>query len=129
MAGKLVHFELAAKDGKAAKDFYAKLFGWTYKDASVAGVGDYFLIDGAEPGGALSGYTDKGPLVYFGTEDIEASIRKVRDLGGKAEDKQPIPGQGWWSGVTDPFGNSYGLFQDDHSVTMPEPQEASQTNR
>jgi hypothetical protein len=36
---------------------------------------------------------DPGPIVYFDTDDIDASIGKVRSLGGKSEDKQAIPGR------------------------------------
>src|SRR6266566_4897331 len=38
--------------------------------------------------------------------------------GGATNEKQPIPGQGWFAGCTDPDGNSFSLFQSDPSVTM-----------
>jgi predicted enzyme related to lactoylglutathione lyase len=44
----------------------------------------------------------------------------VRSAGGEAEDKQPIPGVGWFTRCKDTEGNPFGLFQSDESVTMPE---------
>jgi len=61
---------------------------------------------------------DPGPVVYFDSADIDASIGKVRELGGKSEDKQAIPGQGWFAACVDTEGNKFSLFQNDPSVTM-----------
>jgi predicted enzyme related to lactoylglutathione lyase len=44
----------------------------------------------------------------------------VREAGGEAEDKQPIPGVGWFTRCKDTEGNPFGLFQTDESVQMPE---------
>ncbi len=44
-------------------------------------------------------------LVYFDTDDIDAQIARVRELGGEAEDKQPVPGMGWTAQCKDPEGN------------------------
>ncbi len=125
MAGKIVHFELNAKDAARAKRFYTAVFGWKYKDSEIPGV-EYYLIDGIEPGGAINPLqTEPGPVVYFDTEDIDTSLRKVRDAGGKADKKQPIPGQGWFAGCTDTEGNKFSLFQNDPSVTMETEQQAA----
>src|SRR5919108_1177684 len=98
MAGKIVHFEINAKDAARAKRFYTEIFGWKYKDSNIPGV-EYYLIDGIEPGGAISPMQSdaKSPVVYFDTDDIEKTISKVREQGGKAEAKQPVPGEGWFS--------------------------------
>ena len=117
MAGNLVHFELNAKDANRAKRFYTSLFGWKFKDSEIPGI-EYYVIDGANPGGAINPMqADPGPVVYFDTDDIDASIGKVRDLGGKSDDKQAIPGQGWFAACVDTEGNNFSLFQNDPSVT------------
>ena len=117
MAGNIVHFELNTKDAKRAKRFYSTLFGWKFKDSDIPGI-EYYLIDGVNPGGALNPMqAEPGPVVYFDTENIDASIAKVRELGGKADDKMPIPSQGWFAGCTDTEGNKFSLFQNDPSVT------------
>jgi predicted enzyme related to lactoylglutathione lyase len=118
MQGNITHFELNAKDANRAKRFYTSLFGWKYKDSDIPGI-EYYLIDGAKPGGAINPMQqDPGPVVYFDTDDIDASIGKVRDLGGSSEDKQAIPGQGWYAACVDTEGNKFSLFQNDPSVTM-----------
>jgi len=49
---------------------------------------------------------------------VDKSVKIVRDQGGKAGDKIPIPGQGWFAECADPDGNAFSLFQSDPSVTM-----------
>jgi predicted enzyme related to lactoylglutathione lyase len=119
--GDIVHFEVNTRDAKRAKNFYTKLFGWKYKDSEIPGV-EYYLIDGVTPGGAINPIAQdskvKAPTVYFGVEEIDSSLKKVRDGGGTADEKMPIPGQGWFAACTDPDGNSFSLFQNDPSVTM-----------
>jgi predicted enzyme related to lactoylglutathione lyase len=118
MAGNIVHFEINAKDASRAKRFYSSLFGWKYKDSNTPGL-EYYVIDGANPGGAINPMQrDPGPVVYFDTDNIDASIGKVRDLGGTSDDKMPIPGQGWFAACVDTEGNKFSLFQNDPSVTM-----------
>jgi predicted enzyme related to lactoylglutathione lyase len=80
------------------------------------------MLDGNEPGGAIYPDADtagSGPVVYFGTSDIDASIAKARELGGSADDKLPIPGIGWFARCVDTEGNSFSLFQADESVPAP----------
>jgi len=119
--GDIVHFEVNTRDAKRAKNFYTKLFGWKYKESEIPGV-EYYLIDGVTPGGAINPIAQdskvKAPTVYFGVEEIDASLKKVREGGGTADEKMPIPGQGWFAACTDPDGNSFSLFQNDPSVTM-----------
>ena len=54
-------------------------------------------------------------------------MKIVRDQGGKAGDKIPIPGQGWFAECTDPDGNAFSLFQNDPSVTMETEHEHQET--
>ena len=121
MANKLVHFEVPAKDSKRAMNFYKGVFGWQFSDSGMPNV-DYNLTEaGSEPGGAV--YTAEegqtGVLVYFDTDDIDASIAEVRESGGEAEDKGPIPGVGWYSHCKDTEGNAFGLFKGDESAPPP----------
>ena len=63
---------------------------------------------------------EPGPIVYFDVDDIDADSARVRELGGTAEDKLPIPGVGWMATCHDPEGNEVRLFQSDESAPMPE---------
>jgi predicted enzyme related to lactoylglutathione lyase len=125
MAGNIVHFEINAKDANRAKRFYSSLFGWKYKDSEIPGI-EYYVIDGVEPGGAINPMQQEpGPIVYFDTDNIDASIAKVRDLGGKSDDKMAIPSQGWFASCVDTEGNKFSLFQNDPSVTMETEQQSA----
>ena len=125
MRGNIVHFELNAKDADRAKRFYTALFGWKYRDSDMPGI-EYYVIDGATPGGAINPMQEEpGPVIYFDTEDIDASIAKVRELGGTSDDKQPIPGQGWFAACVDTEGNRFSFFQNDPSVTMETEQQSA----
>ena len=118
MAVNIVHFEINAKDANRAKRFYTSVFGWKYKDSSMPGL-EYYLIDGANPGGAINPMQQEpGPVVYFDTDDIDTSIATVRKVGGKSDDKMAIPGQGWFAACVDTEGNKFSLFQNDPSVTV-----------
>ena len=113
MAGKLVHIEFPAANADRATSFYGGLFGWQFQDAGMPGI-DYRMFQG-EPGGAV--YTSEqggdGPIVYFDTDDIDRTVARVRELGGEAEDKQPIPHVGWFARCRDSEGNKFSLFQGD----------------
>jgi predicted enzyme related to lactoylglutathione lyase len=123
MAGKLVHFEIYAKDADRATGFYSSLFGWEFSDSGMPGIDYRLLRTGEDQGGAVFAPEDgkTGCLkVYFDTDDIDASIAKVREGGGEADDKQPIPSIGWFAGCKDTEGNEFSLYQNDESAPMPD---------
>ena len=120
MEGQLVHFELPAQDVGRAHEFWKSLFGW--KIRAWDGPVEYHMLEGNEPGGAI--YPDaeaagSGPVVYFGTSNIDGAVAKARELGGSAEEKQPIPGIGWFARCVDTDGNPFSLFQPDESASAP----------
>ena len=118
MAGRLVHFELPADEAQRAMTFYEQVFGWNFNRAQMEGAPEYYMLEGLDPGGAVypSQEGERGPIVYFDTDDIDATIKKINDAGGKAEDKQPIPTIGWFARARDTEGNPISLFQSDESV-------------
>jgi uncharacterized protein len=106
--GKIAWFELPAGDTRRARTFYGRLFGWQFQ--AFDGSADYFMT--YEGGGAIHQANDRtGPLVYFGTDDIDAAAVRVRELGGEASDKQEIPSVGYYSHCNDTEGNPFGLYQ------------------
>ena len=116
MRGQLGHFEIPAADDERAKAFWGSLFGWQFRDAMPEF--HYHMFEG-EPGGAIYPAEEgaaKGLIVYFISEDIDADLARVRELGGKADDKLPIPGIGWFARAHDTEGNAFSLFQGDESV-------------
>ena len=119
MAATIVHFELPAADAGRATAFYSGLLGWHFSEAGISDV-DYRMVQG-EPGGAVYQTDDaaRGVTIYFGTDDIDASLAKVRELGGSGDDKAPVAGIGWFARCTDTEGNAFSLFQSDDSVAPP----------
>jgi predicted enzyme related to lactoylglutathione lyase len=41
----------------------------------------------------------------------------VRELGGEANDKAPVPGHGWFAACKDSEGNVFHLWQQDESAS------------
>ena len=109
--------EINAADADRAQGFWSGVFGWEV-GAPMSPEMDYRMFRTAEDqGGAIVGTDEKGPLrVYFDTEDIDATIAKVRELGGEAEDKLPVQGYGWFAGCSDTEGNAFSLWQSDESA-------------
>ena len=119
MAGKLVHFEIKAGDIERGVGFWSGVFGWQFGD-SVMPDFDYRMTQTIPDvqGGAIYPSDDAGGAltIYFDTEDIDATIGKVRELGGEAEDKLPVQGYGWFAGCKDTEGNAFSLWQSDESA-------------
>ncbi len=53
---------------------------------------------------------------YYATDDIDASCARVRELGGTAEAKSPVPTHGWFAACIDSEGNEFQLWQSDSSA-------------
>lgn len=109
----VVHVEISATDLAAASRFYADLFGWKIEHIPEMNYATFEPSEGV--GGGFNPVTEENPagsvVVYIGTDDIEASLAKVEQLGGKTTwPKTEIPGMGWFATFTDPSGNNIGLF-------------------
>jgi predicted enzyme related to lactoylglutathione lyase len=118
MAGKIVHFELPSGDADRASGFWGGLFGWPIGKSVMEGFDYRMFQTGDDQAGAImpSETPGSGVIVYFDTDDIEASIAKARELGGTAGDKQPVPTHGWFAVCKDTEGNSFCLWQPDESA-------------
>ena len=118
MAGEIVHIEYPCQDVDRGQKFWSGLFGWEF-GAAMEGM-DYRMAQTSPASGVAvfpsperSGY----PNYYFDTPDIEASSTKVRELGGKADAKNPVPGHGWFAACKDSEGNAFHLWQGDPSAS------------
>ena len=109
----VVHVEIPAKNVEAAGKFYQALFGWKIQPVPEM---DYILWeDGSGLGGGLSPVSDEYPagkvLVYIDSDDIDADLEKVVQLGGKVlHEKTEIIQTGWYGIFQDPTGNVLALF-------------------
>jgi uncharacterized protein len=106
--GKVAWFELPAKDTRRAQRFYSELFGWRFERF---GDDDYHVT--YDSAGAVFGPAEQtGPNLYFATDDIDAAITRVRELGGEAGERQEIPNDfGSFAHCRDTEGTAFSLFQ------------------
>jgi len=118
MPGKIVHFEVPSADADRAVGFWSGVFGWSF-GGPMSPEMDYRMTKVSDDlGGAIfpSEQAGSGLAIYFETNDIAASIAKVRELGGKAEEKMPVPTHGWFAACKDTEGNAFSLWQSDSSA-------------
>jgi predicted enzyme related to lactoylglutathione lyase len=121
MGKRVVHVEFPSQDTDRAEKFWEGVGGWSIEDAGMPGI-DYRMFQEGDQGGAVFSMegAGPGPVIYYGCDDIDADLAKVRELGGETEEKQPIPGVGWFARCKDTEGNGFSFFQSDESVTTPE---------
>ena len=107
MAGDLVYFTIPAADTARARAFYGGLFGWAFAPGNVP---DGYQITGPTPPGGLHGGGEGSqPDVFFGVEDLDAAVARVRELGGHADDPQETP-SGAFALCRDDQGVRFGLW-------------------
>ena len=120
MPGRIVHFEIPADDTAGGREFWGSLFGWQFQ--AYPGPFEYHMTQVSdETGGAITNMEPgkRGLRVYFEVDDVNAGAAKVKELGGEANDPQPVPNMGWFSTCTDRQGNEFGLWQSDTSAPTP----------
>jgi predicted enzyme related to lactoylglutathione lyase len=110
----IVHIELSAKDREALGNFYTSLFGWKVEQIPDM---NYALFEAeGGPGGGLNPVSEQYPegtvMVYIQTDDIDASLARVEELGGQlTAPKQDVPDVGWIAIFKDPSGNQLALLE------------------
>jgi uncharacterized protein len=122
----VVHFEMPYKDHQRVMNFYSKAFGWQMQKLG-SDMGDYVLAGTTEmdenymiknPGNINGGFYKPDdanppiPSVVIQVENLEDSIKKVTNAGGKMIGKpMDIPGIGNYIAFTDTEGNRVGMLQ------------------
>jgi uncharacterized protein len=106
VSGEPSHFELGVPDNERGRVFYAALFGWSINENG-------WIETGGVRGGLHGDDPETGFVVYFAVDDIDAAVRRVRELGGEAEDPGPAkPGdRGRYTGCRDDQGVAFGLHE------------------
>jgi uncharacterized protein len=123
MSGRVVHFEIPFDDGDRAREFYQKAFGWNIThlpdmDYTMVSTGPTSQEQGpTEPGYIGGGMLQRselsqGPVITVDVDDIDATLAKVEQLGGKTVRPKAQVGQmGFAAYFNDPEGNLTGLWQ------------------
>jgi predicted enzyme related to lactoylglutathione lyase len=114
--GRVAWFDISTKDVARAKEFYGKLFDWTF--TAVAGTDQAVEINsrGTAIGtirsadGAISGFNG---VVYIQVDDVQSAGAKAKSLGATVVPGFPfnLPnGTGAISLILDPSGHPLGLY-------------------
>ncbi len=123
----VVHFEMAAENGKRMSEFYTKVFGWQTQQLGEE-MGGYILASTTEsgqngmpknPGTINGGFYQKTddpvsnhPSVVISVDDLNESVGKIKNNGGKIlGDVQDIPGIGKYISFLDTEGNRVGVLE------------------
>lgn len=122
----VVHFEMPYEDRERLLGFYSRAFGWQLQKLGRE-MGEYVTAATAEtdkngmvkqPGAINGGFYPKTPdsaqypSVVIAVHDIQASMKKVAEAGGKLlGEPVEIPGIGQYVSFTDTEGNRVSLLQ------------------
>lgn len=108
----VVYFEIQARDADSLSVFYKELFNWDIGDGFIRQIPPG--IGGPENGigGHMRTGNRPGITLFIQVKDLEASLQRAVDLGGKkTSDRFDIPGGASLAGIEDPEGNSITLVQ------------------
>jgi predicted enzyme related to lactoylglutathione lyase len=122
----VVHFEMPYENHERLSKFYSSAFGWEMHKMGPE-MGDYVLAGTTEtdenqmvktPGTINGGFFAKSPdvppypSVVISVDDVNESMKKIKDAGGKIiGEPQEIPGIGHWVVFTDSEGNRVSIIQ------------------
>jgi uncharacterized protein len=125
----IVHYEIPAEDTARARTFWGTLF--TLEFQSMDGPIEYHMFQtGENEGGGIypRQQGETGLITYFNVADIDAARQQVQELGGSAEEKEPVPGMGWYARAKDTEGNEFSLWQSDENAPSAEQQASGATS-
>lgn len=112
--GKINYLEMPSRDLDATKQFFSEAFGWSFVDYGP----EYVAIENAGLDGGffksdLVATTANGSvLVVLYSSDLENTVEKVKNAGGKiTQDIFSFPG-GRRFHFTDPNGNEYAVWSE-----------------
>jgi predicted enzyme related to lactoylglutathione lyase len=114
--------EIRTHDIQEAAGFYESLFGWRITEKETAdGLAVWIFDTGDEPrvqnlrrGGIWLRPADEpaGIVVYILVEDIETTLKTVRELRGRVVSAKAPLGRGYGAFFEDPSGNLLGLYEE-----------------
>jgi predicted enzyme related to lactoylglutathione lyase len=92
MPGKVKFMEFPSTDIDRAQRFWSGVIGWEF-GSGLAEHFDYRMAQaGPDTGVALTpGDHPSHPNVYIETDDLDAALSKVQELGGEAGEARDIP--------------------------------------
>jgi uncharacterized protein len=117
--GALAWNELETRDPAAAKDFYGAVFGWSFEEHDMPGMGTYTewklgesSIGGmADIGGRVPDEVPAHWMVYFAVDDADAAVEQVKAGGGEVRFGPIDIPAGRFAMVADPFGAAFAVIK------------------
>ena len=112
MSGAVAFFELGVEDVERGRAFYEALFGWRLGRGPHGG---HTIETPNVPGGMHGGDRGAAPYVFFGVDDMDAALDRVRELGGTVEDmdvegdEESVRRHGRFKLCRDDQGSPFGL--------------------
>src|SRR3712207_2515296 len=113
-AGTFSWAELASTDANGAKDFYGKLFGWSYEDVPVGENAVYTLASTGDGVAAALMQADGPPRwnSYISVDDVDAATEKAQENGATVHAEPfDVMQAGRMSVIQDPTGGVVSLWQ------------------
>ncbi len=115
MSHPIVHVEFATRDRKQSAQFYANVFGWKVDDIPEMNYATFETEKGGVGGGfnpVNQDFPVGSTMVYIGTDDLAATLKKIEANGGKTlVPSQEVPGMGWMAIFLDPSGTKVSLWK------------------
>lgn len=112
--------ELSTRDTEASKAFYGAVFGWEARPEESERAGTYTIwtVGEAMVGGMIDMNAIEMPaeipphwLVYFGVDDADAAVEKVKAGGGSVMNGPIDIPVGRFAVVADPFGATFAVMR------------------
>jgi len=117
MSHPVVWFEVMGRDGGQLRSFYSDLFGWKIDADNPMGYGMVEATSGRGiPGGVGQLGDQPWPKLtfYVSTTDIDASLARAGELGGRVIlPRTKLPGGTILGLFSDPEGNTVGIVEDE----------------
>lgn len=115
--GAVAWFEIGTPDAAATREFYTRMFGWSYASDPDAGGMPYEIVttgDGHPTQGGIFDTGDNLPsyaVPCIVVDDTAAAARKAEELGGKIlVPPQQAPTGLAFAHLLDPHGNHIGIY-------------------
>lgn len=120
--GSFAWADLTVEKAPEIRDFYAAVVGYSFTEVTMGNYSDYCmnsLDDGQTKAGichARGGNAELPPmwLIYFNVRDLDASLNKLKELGGVIlSGPKSYGGNSRYAVIKDPAGACCALFQEE----------------
>jgi|WetSurMetagenome_2_1015567.scaffolds.fasta_scaffold196743_3 uncharacterized protein len=125
MGNRVTSFEIGAEDGPRAKKFYQSVFGWEFEKWAGKEADDmtgWMIKTGSEAEPGIEGVLllrsenpktgqEKAFFCTISVADLDATIKKIEQAGGKILDKMESEDMGRFASAEDSEGNKFGIME------------------